>query len=73
MSLDPAAFVEAGRGRHGAGLGRESNEGKGLKSRDELVREIEVLRDRISMLSAASLRISTFEMLWTRPEGLDTA
>ena len=54
-------------------MGRESNEGKGSKSRDELVREIEVLRDRISRLSAASLRISTFEMLWTQPEGLDTA
>ena len=29
-----------------------------MKSRDELMREIEVLRDRISRLSAASLRIS---------------
>ncbi len=36
----------------------ESGEGRALKSRDELVREIEVLRERISRLSAASLRIS---------------
>ena len=36
----------------------ESKEGRELKSRDELMREIEVLRDRISRLSAASLRIS---------------
>ena len=54
-------------------MGRESNEGKGLKSRDELMREIEGLRDRISKLSAASLRISAFEMHWIWPEGLDTA
>ena len=33
-------------------------EGRELKSRDELMQEVEVLRDRISKLSAASLRIS---------------
>ncbi len=51
----------------------ESNQGKGLKSRDELMREIKGLRDRISKLSAASLRITAFEMLWKWPEGLDNA
>ena len=73
MSLDPASSVETGRGCPGASLGGESNQGKGLKSRDELMREIEGLRDHISRLSAASLRISAFEMLWIWPEGVDTA
>ena len=36
-----------------------SGEGGPLKSRDELIREIEVLRDRISRLTAASLPVST--------------
>ena len=54
-------------------MGGESSEGKGLKSRDELIREIEGLRDRISRLSAASLRISAFQTLWIWPEGVDTA
>ena len=58
MSLDPASSAETGRGRTGAGLDGESREGRELKSRDELTSEIEVLRDRISRLSAASLRIS---------------
>ena len=42
----------------GPNLNPESDEDVELKSRDELMREIEVLRDRISKLSAASLRIS---------------
>jgi len=39
-------------------LDPESDEVVELESRDELMQEIEVLRDRISKLSAASLRIS---------------
>ena len=58
MCLDPGSSVETGRGGLGPGLVPESEEGRELKSRDELKQEIEALRDRISKLSAASLRIS---------------
>ena len=58
MRLEPGSLVETGGGGLEAGLVSESQEGGELKSRDEMMQEIAVLRDRISKLSAASLRIS---------------
>ena len=56
--LDPGPSVKTGRGGVKEGPVPESGEGRELKSRDQLVQENEALRDRISRLSAASLRIS---------------
>ena len=58
MRLEPGSLVETGGGGLEAGLVAEREEGGELKSPDELMQEIAVLRDRISKLSAASLRIS---------------
>ena len=59
MGLEIGASIEAHTGRRRTGSHSEAQrKGVELQSPDELRRENQILRDRISRLSAASLRIS---------------
>ena len=58
MGLETGSSIEPALGEDSDFNPRTESRG-GLKKREELNRENEVLRDRIARLNAASLRIST--------------
>ncbi len=59
MRLKPGSSIESMPGDAESGLDRGSDQEGRMQSPDELRRETEALRERISKLSAASLRISS--------------
>ena len=58
MRLKPGSSIESMDGDAEPGLGPGSDQEGRMQSSDEPRREIEALRDRISKLSAAILRIN---------------